>query len=69
MYKRQHKSLCDVLSLSTREKKIKSEELEGMPSYEELVRITQKLAIKYVEFEKAIDKMEKITSSYTQSVK
>ena len=61
-----HKSLCDVLSLSTREKKIKSEELEGMPSYEELVRITQKLAIKYVEFEKAIDKMEKITSSYTK---
>ncbi len=61
-----HKALCDVLSLSTREKKIKAEELEGMPTYEELVRITQKLATKYVDFQKAIEKMEKITSSYTK---
>ena len=61
-----HKSICDILSLSTREKRIKSEELEAMPCHEDLVRITQKLAVKYVELQKSIDKMERLTSSYTK---
>ena len=61
-----HKLLCDLLTLSTREKKIKSEELDAMPCHEDLVRITQRLAIKYVELEKSLEKMEKVTSNYTR---
>ena len=51
-----HKSICDLLTLSTREKKIKGEELDAMPSHEDLVRITQKLAGKYIELQKSLKK-------------
>ncbi len=61
-----HKLLCELLSLSTREKKVKGEELDSMPCHEDLVRITQKLAIKYVELEKSLKNMEKVTSNYTK---
>ena len=61
-----HKLLCELLSLSTREKKVKVEELDSMPCHEDLVRITQKLAIKYVELEKSLKNMEKVTSNYTK---
>ena len=61
-----HKSLCELLTLTTREKKIKSEELDAMPCHEDLVRITQRLASKYVELEKSLEKMEKLTSNYTK---
>ena len=61
-----HKSLCDILSLSTREKTVKSEELESMPCHEELVRITQALALKYTTLQKSIEKIEKATMNYTK---
>ena len=37
-----------------------------MPCHEDLVRITQRLAIKYVELEKSLEKIEKVTSNYTK---
>jgi hypothetical protein len=52
--------------MTQREKQVKTEELEGMPTYEELVRITQKLATRYTVLEKTIEKMEKVTSGYTK---
>lgn len=61
-----HKILCDILSLSQREQKVRGEELDAMPCHEELVRITQKLALKYVDLERAIQKMERVTSAYTK---
>ena len=52
--------------MSAREKQVRGEELGAMPGHEDLVRITQTLAMKYAELQKSMDRMEKVTSNYTK---
>lgn len=64
-----HKLLCDYKSKSKLEHKVEEEELGDTPTYEQLVKIVQELAFKYVKMEEKIEQMQVWVSQKKQKIK
>jgi pterin-4a-carbinolamine dehydratase len=64
-----HKLLCDYKSKSKLEHKIEEEELGDTPTYEQLVKIVQELAFKYVKLEEKMSEMQVWVSQKKQKIK
>jgi pterin-4a-carbinolamine dehydratase len=64
-----HKLLCDYKSKSKLEHKVEEEELGDTPTYEQLVKIVQELAFKYVKLEEKMSEMQVWVSQKKQKIK
>ena len=64
-----HKLLCDYKSKSKLEHKVEEEELGDTPTYEQLVKIVQELAFKYVKLEEKMEQMQQWVSQKKQKIK
>jgi hypothetical protein len=64
-----HKLLCDYKTKSKLEHKVEDEELGDTPTYEQLVKIVQELAFKYVKLEEKIEQMQVWVSQKKQKIK
>ena len=64
-----HKLLCDYKTKSKLEHKVEEEELGDTPTYEQLVKIVQELAFKYVKFEEKMEQMQQWVSQKKQKIK
>jgi pterin-4a-carbinolamine dehydratase len=64
-----HKLLCDYKSKSKLEHKVSEEELGDTPTYEQLVKIVQELAFKYVKLEEKMSEMQQWVSQKKQKIK
>jgi hypothetical protein len=63
-----HKLLCDYKSKSKLELKVAEEELGDIPSYDQLVKLVQELAFKYVRLEEKVEQMQKWVSQKKQKI-
>jgi pterin-4a-carbinolamine dehydratase len=64
-----HKLLCDYKSKSKLEHKVSEEELGDTPTYEQLVKIVQELAFKYVKMEEKVEQMQGWINQKKQKIK
>jgi len=64
-----HKLLCDFKSKSKIEHKVDEEELGDTPTYEQLVKIVQELAFKYVKLEDKMEQMQVWINQKKQKIK
>ncbi len=64
-----HKLLCDYKSKSKIEHKVDEEELGDTPTYEQLVKIVQELAFKYVKMEEKVEQMQGWINQKKQKIK
>lgn len=64
-----HKLLCDYKSKSKIEHKVDEEELGDTPTYEQLVKIVQELAFKYVKMEEKMEQMQVWINQKKQKIK
>ena len=64
-----HKLLCDFKSKSKLEHKVEEEELGDTPTYEQLVKIVQELAFKYVKMEEKMEQMQQWVNQKKQKIK
>lgn len=64
-----HKLLCDYKSKSKLENKVEEEELGDTPTYEQLVKIVQELAFKYVKLEDKMEQMQQWVNQKKQKIK
>lgn len=64
-----HKLLCDFKAKSKLEHKVEEEELGDTPTYEQLVKIVQELAFKYVKLEEKMELMQVWVSQKKQKIK
>ena len=64
-----HKLLCDYKSKSKTEHKVDEEELGDTPTYEQLVKIVQELAFKYVKLEEKMEQMQGWINQKKQKIK
>lgn len=63
-----HKILCDYKTKSKLELKVADEELGDIPTYDQLVKIVQELAIKYAKMEDKVEQMQKWVSQKKQKI-
>lgn len=64
-----HKLLCDYKSKSKIEHKVEEEELGDTPTYEQMVKIVQELAFKYVKLEEKMEQMQGWINQKKQKIK
>ena len=64
-----HKLLCNYKSKSKIEHKVDEEELGDTPTYEQLVKIVQELAFKYVKLEEKMEQMQVWINQKKQKIK
>lgn len=64
-----HKVLCEFSSFTKNEKKITLEELDDIPSYEQLIKIVQQLTIEHMDMKEQIKRLQnKLTSIQNNDV-
>jgi hypothetical protein len=64
-----HKLLCDYKSKSKLDHKVEEEELGDTPTYEQMVKIVQELAFKYVKLEEKMEQMQVWINQKKQKIK
>ena len=64
-----HKLLCDFKAKSKLDHKVDEEELGDTPTYEQLVKIVQELAFKYVKLEEKMEQMQGWINQKKQKIK
>lgn len=64
-----HKILCDYKTKSKLEVKVDAEELGDKPNYDQLVKIVQELAFKYVKLEEKMEQMQVWVNQKKQKIK
>jgi hypothetical protein len=64
-----HKLLCNYKSKSKLDHKVEEEELGDTPTYEQMVKIVQELAFKYVKLEEKMEQMQLWINQKKQKIK